>query len=126
MRRPNAVAPLKTMSKLRTRSVGAKVTDAEYEALTALAGANKVSEVVRHVLQQALARTGETEVLLAEILALRTILLNLHFAVCNGEPVTTETLHRLIARADQDKAHAAKGRLVGPLHDDLSTSRRKP
>ena len=113
------------MSKLRTKSVGTKVTTAEFEELQTLAGANRLSEFIRGLLQQAIARTGETEVLLAEVLALRTILLNLHFAVCSGEPVTTETLHRLIARADQDKKRTAQTRLAAPLQDDLITHRRK-
>ena len=41
--------------------------------------------------------------LLAEVLAPRTILLNLHFHLCSGTTVTAETMQRLIERADQDK-----------------------
>jgi hypothetical protein len=40
---------------------------------------------------------------LAEVLALRTILLNLHFHLCSGAAVTAATMQRLIARAVQDK-----------------------
>jgi hypothetical protein len=61
-------------------------------------------------LLQATARSAE-RVLLAELLALRRILLNLHFAVCRGETVTTETMQRLIDLADQDKVQRAEERL---------------
>ena len=47
--------------------------------------------------------------MLAELLALRAILLNLHFHLCSGTPVTAETMQRLIERADQDKAPAGRG-----------------
>ena len=46
-------------------------------------------------------------VLLAEILALRTILLNLQFAVASGEPPTLDAMKRLIERTDQEKAQRA-------------------
>jgi len=51
-------------------------------------------------------------VLLAELLALRAILLNLHFVVCSGEPVTVDMMRRLIDRADQDKIQHAHERLA--------------
>ena len=49
---------------------------------------------------------------LAELLALRAILLNLHFHLCSGTPVTAETMQRLIERADQDKRRQAEARLA--------------
>ena len=49
--------------------------------------------------------------MLAELLALRTILLNLHFHLCSGTTVTAETMQRLIERADQDKRQQAEARL---------------
>jgi type IV secretory pathway TraG/TraD family ATPase VirD4 len=51
-------------------------------------------------------------VLLAELLALRAILLNLYFAIGRGEPITAETMRRLIDRADEDKLQHAYARLV--------------
>lgn len=57
---------------------------------------------------------------MAELLALRAILLNLHFAVCSGEPVTAETMRRLIDRADQDKLQHAQERLAS------ADARREP
>ena len=66
----------------------------------ALAGEQTISEWVRAVLLRAATPSAEP-VLLAELLALRAILLNLHFALCSGEPVTAETMRRLIDRVSQ-------------------------
>jgi hypothetical protein len=49
---------------------------------------------------------------LVELLALRTILLNLHFHLCSGTPVTGETMQCLIERADHDKRQQAEARLA--------------
>jgi len=46
--------------------------------------------------------------MLAEVLALRTILLNVHFAVSQGQTLTAEEMQQLIARADQDKLSKAR------------------
>jgi hypothetical protein len=51
-------------------------------------------------------------IVLAELLALRTILLNLHFHLGSGTPVAAETMQRLIERADQDKHQQAEARLT--------------
>ena len=56
---------------------------------------------------------------LAEVLALRTILLNLHFHLCSSASVDAETMQRLIERADQDKQRQAEARLS-------TTTRRHP
>ena len=106
---------------LRTKSVGTKVTDAEYAALEthARAGGLTLSEWVRDVLL-GIGRPGDvdTEVLLAEVLALRTILINLLFSMSKGEPMTAEGMQGLIERADKDKARRALEKLgevrVGP------------
>ena len=99
------------MASQRTKSIGTKVTAEEYARLEALAGEQTISEWVRAVLLRAAAPSAEP-ILLAELLALRTILLNLHFAVCSGEPVTAETMRRLIDCADQDKIQHAHERLA--------------
>jgi hypothetical protein len=107
------------MAVLRTKCISTKVTDEEYARLEALAGEQTISEWVRAVLLRAAAPSAEP-VLLAELLALRAILLNLHFAVCSGETVTAETMRRLIDRADQDKIHHAQERLAS------ADARREP
>ena len=106
------------MSARRTKSVGTKLTEDEYATLEALAGGQNLSEWTRHMLLTAARRQAQEaerqareEVLLAEVLALRMILLNLHFAAVCGETPTTDDVQALIERADQDKLQRAKERL---------------
>ena len=40
---------------------------------------------------------------MAELVALRAILLNVMFKLANGQPLTAEEMQRLIDRADSDK-----------------------
>jgi hypothetical protein len=51
-------------------------------------------------------------VILAELLAFRTIVLNLLFKISNGQPVTADDMQRLIDRADGDKVRRAHERLA--------------
>ena len=92
----------------RTKSVGTKVSDAEYAGLEERARASglTLSEWVRDVLLATGRRGSEGAdgpVLLGELLALRTIVINLLFSVSKGEPVTAEGMKELIGRADGDK-----------------------
>ena len=73
---------------------------------------------MRAALLKAAEPPGGDATLLAEVLALRTILLNLHFHFCNGTTVTAETMQRLIERADQDKRQQAEARLAAPGRRD--------
>jgi hypothetical protein len=103
------------MASRRTKSIGTKVTPEEYERVRSLAGDQPISEWVRAALLDAAARGPETDlVVLAELLALRTILLNLHFHICSGATVTAETMQRLIERADEEKRQQAETRLAVP------------
>ena len=100
----------------RTKSVGTKMTDDEYARLEACASRERISisEWCRNVLLERANgdRPTETEkVTLAEILALRTILLNLHFAVARAETITADAMQVIIERADRDKAKKAMERL---------------
>ena len=79
------------MPSLRTKSISTKVTDEEYAQFEALAGEQTV---------------------LAELLALRTILLNMHFAALQGQTLTAEEMQQLIERADQNKLSKARQRLA--------------
>lgn len=99
------------MASRRTKSIGTKVTPEEYARIQTLAGEQPVSEWVRAALLNAVQPPAADATVLAEVLALRTILLNLHFQVCNGARVTAETMQRLIERADQDKHQQADARL---------------
>ena len=100
------------MASRRTKSIGTKVTPEEYAHIQALAGEQPISEWVRAALLRAVDPMPPDSVVLAELLALRTILLNLHFHLCSGTPVTAETMQRLIERADQDKRRQAEARLT--------------
>jgi hypothetical protein len=49
---------------------------------------------------------------MAELVALRAILLNVLFKLANGEKPTAEEMQRLIDRADSDKLKKARERLA--------------
>ncbi len=99
------------MASRRTKSISTKVTPEEYARIAALAGEETISEWARHVLLRADAPSLSESTLLAEMLALRTILLNLHFAICGGKPLTPDAVQRLIANADHQKQQLAQERL---------------
>jgi hypothetical protein len=96
----------------RTKSISTKVTDEEYALFEALAGQQTISEWARDVLLKATKPNAGEQTVLAEVLALRTILLNIHFAVSQGRTLTTEEMQQLIERADQNKLSKARQRLA--------------
>jgi hypothetical protein len=104
-------------SILRTKSVTTKVTESEYERLEELASASGVnlSEWIRGKLLGADRAGGEAGVVLEEVLALRTILVNLLVALGKGEPMTHEQMQALIERADGAKAKRALERLAAAV-----------
>jgi hypothetical protein len=97
----------------RRRTVCSKVTDHEHAAFEALALARNqtVSDWIRDTLLAGAMHESTEHTLLAEFLALRKILLNLHFAVAAGEPITRDLMQRLIDEADVDKGQKAAERL---------------
>jgi hypothetical protein len=103
---------------LRTKSIGSKVTEEEYARLEELAGVTgqSMSEWVRTILveqlEQRAAKVTE-EAVLAELLGLRTILLNLLFTVAKGETMTAEQMQAVIERADAGKMERAR-KLLAP------------
>jgi hypothetical protein len=100
---------------LRTKSVGTKVSEAEFAMLEerARAAGRTLSEWVRDELLTAPADGGmeSGEVILAELLALRALFLNLSFRTAKGEPVAESELRSLIERADATKVERARERL---------------
>jgi hypothetical protein len=100
------------MPSVRTKSISTKVTDEEYAQFEASAGEQTISEWARDVLLKATKPNAGEQTVLAEVLALRTILLNLHFAVSQGQALTAEEMQRLIERADQSKLSKARQRLA--------------
>ena len=100
------------MPALRTKSISTKVTDAEYAQFEALAGEQTISEWARDLLLKATKPNAGEQTVLAEVLALRTILLNIHFVVSQGRTLTAEEMQQLIERADQNKLSKARQRLA--------------
>jgi len=100
------------MPSLRTKSISTKVTDEEYAHFEALAGEQTISEWARDVLLKATKPNAGEQTVLAELLALRMILLNMHFAVSQGQALTAEEMQQLIERADQNKLSKARQRLA--------------
>ena len=98
----------------RRKSIGTKVSEQEYARLETLAGGRTLSEWVREVLLRELdggqARPAE-ETVLAEVLALRTILLNAFYRLAEGEKLTGDEMQTIIDRADAAKLQKAAARL---------------
>lgn len=103
---------MNSVPALRTKSVSTKVTDEEYAQFEALAGEQTISEWARDVLLKATRPNAGEQTVLSEVLALRTILLNIHFAISQGRTLTAEDMRQLIERADQNKLSKARQRLA--------------
>jgi len=116
---------------LRTKSVGTKVSEAEFALLEERArGAGlRLAEWVREALLAAPVEPGmgsgvdSGEVALAEVLALRSLLLNLHFRAAKGEPVAESEMRGLIERADGSKMQRARERLEAVQSAARATAR---
>lgn len=106
--------------QLRNRTVGSKVTESEYALLAAIAEREGVTvgEWCREVLlgrvnaAQGVVATAAEQTLLAEVVALRAILLNALYKLAPQEDLTDRDLDRLIERADMERFHRAKQRLA--------------
>ena len=102
------------MGRVLTKSIGTKVTEEDYAMLKAIAGERKLGDWVRDAVYRAALidpNAAAQRVILAEVLALRKVLLNLQYAMAVGEPVTAERMQELIAEADATKDERAQQRL---------------
>ncbi len=96
----------------RARSIATRLTDAEFaeiESAAASAG-KKVAEWLREAALTQARTTGEEKtdtVLLAELMALRSLIVNL-FAVASKGPLSDETLRRIGTYADAIKDQKAQ------------------
>jgi hypothetical protein len=107
---------------LRTKTLGTKVSEDEFAQLEGAASERglTLSEWCRETLlasvngQEAKSADagGTGQALMAELVALRAILLNVLFKLANGEKPTAEEMQRLIDRADSDKLKKARERLA--------------
>jgi len=99
------------MATQRTKSISTKVTEVEYDAIVRRADPQTVSAWARGILVSAAQPDPLQFLLLAELLALRTIMLNLNFALASSGPPSVEAMHSLIDRADHDKLNKAAERI---------------
>ncbi len=95
------------MASPRNKSISTKVTDEEYVRFEALAGEQTISEWARDALLKTAEPSTVDQAIVAELLALRMILLNVLFSVANHEPITEEEMQNIIRHADARKL--AKG-----------------
>ena len=106
-------------SRFRTKSIGVRVTETDFARLKTLADAQGkpmgewCREVLLAIAEGPEPRPGE-QTLLAEVLALRTILLNVLFSIGSGKTLRPEEMQELIERADRDKLKKALERLEDP------------
>jgi hypothetical protein len=96
----------------RTRSISTKVTEEEYAQFEALAGDRTISEWVRDALLKAAKPSPAEQTIVAELLALRMILMNILFTIANREPLTSTAMDDIIKRADASKLVKAMERLT--------------
>ena len=107
---------------LRTKTLSTKVSEEELALLEPAAGERRLtlSEWCRETL---LARVNGEEpkasdpggighAVIAELSALRAILLNVLFKLANSKTLTAEEMQRLIDRADSEKFRQARERLL--------------
>lgn len=129
---PSAAPSARTTENFRARSIATRLTETEFaevEASAAAAG-KKVAEWLRDAaLLQARADNEETTdpILLAELMAIRTLILNL-FAAASKGPLTDESLRKMLAYADsikQQKADEFLGKLRGKSGSKLSSNRQE-
>jgi hypothetical protein len=100
------------MRHLRTHSIGTKLTDEEFATIIAACPEPTLSEWIRRVLLAAARSQPVDQLILAELLALRAIVVTMHFSLANGEKLTPDTLQRLMALADDEKFQKASQRLT--------------
>ncbi len=77
-------------------------------------GEETISEWARDVLLKAAKPNAGEQVVLAEVVALRTILLNALYKLGQKEELSAEEMQELIERADRERFHRAKERLAVP------------
>ena len=95
----------------RSHSISTKVTEAEYEEVARRAEPQTVSAWTRGILVGAAQQDPLHFLLLAELRALRTIVLNLNFALAKNGILTEDAMHGLISRADAEKFGKAEERI---------------
>ena len=96
----------------RTKSISTKVTEEEYTQFEGLAGDQTISEWARETLMKAAKPSPAEQTIVAELLALRMILVNILGIIANREPLTGTDMDDIINRADASKLAKALERLT--------------
>ncbi|MDR3777411.1 MAG: hypothetical protein P4K97_11025 [Terracidiphilus sp.] len=110
---PPAAPAVPTSESNRTKSIATRLTDAEFAEVEYAASSTgkKVAEWLREAALTQARATGEEKatdtVLLAELMALRSLIVNL-FAVASKGPLSDETLRRISTYADAIKDQKAE------------------
>jgi len=91
------------MPTSRTKSISTKVTEEEYAKFEALAGDQTISEWARKTLLRGAKPSPAEQTVVAELLALRMILINILFTIASREPLTSTAMDDIIKRADASK-----------------------
>ena len=120
---------------LRTKSIGFKVSEDEYVRLDAAAqtSGGSLGEWCRELLLARVngqepkaatdsAGTGQVA-LMAELVALRAILLNVLFKLAKGQTLTAQEMQGLIDRADSDKLKKAQERLAQAAEPEIQPAK---
>jgi uncharacterized protein (DUF1778 family) len=109
---PSAAPAVPTSESNRTKSIATRLTDAEFAEIESAASSagKKIAEWLREAALAQARATGEEKitdtVLLAEVMALRSLIVNL-FAVASKGPLSDETLRRISTYADAIKDQKA-------------------
>ena len=108
-------------SYFRTKSIGVRVTEADFARLEARADSEgkSLGEWSRDILLESVKDhrpTRAEHTMVSEVLALRTILLNVLFSIAKGKLISESEMSELIERADAEKLKRAVLRLgqAGP------------
>ena len=110
---PSAAPVVPTNESNRTKSIATRLTDAEFADVEYAASSvgKKVAEWLREAALAQARTTGEEKttdtVLLAEVMALRSLIVNL-FAVASKGPLSDETLRKIVAYAEAIKDQKAE------------------
>lgn len=95
------------------RVITARVSEAEFEAFRERAGMRGIttSSLLRELLTLQAKPDDATRIVLSEILAMRTIMINLLHKIGTHAVVTVDTVNDIIRQADREKANRADARL---------------
>jgi len=96
----------------RIKSISTKVTEEEYTQFETLAGDQTISEWARDALMKAAKPSPAEQIIMAEVLALRMILVNILVIIANREPLTSTDMDDIINLADTNKSAKALERLT--------------